>query len=202
MWPTLLTLWRTLSGKAPRKAGDRRRPACCLPCLEALEDRAVPAALGYSTYLGSPVEGVAVQPGDTTGAVYVASGGSVLKLNNGGTGLVSSTSVGGTLYALAVDAAGDAYVYGQGGSVPTTPNAIASSGAVFVAELNPSGNLVYATYLPGAAGNFSVMGYAGAIAVDASGNIYVTGGAAAGLPVTPGAYQTAYLGGGPVFQHL
>src|SRR5215831_3480419 len=128
MWPTLLTLWPTRSVKTPRKNGLRRRPAGCRPRLEVLEDRAVPAALSYSTYLGSAVEGVAVQPGDTTGAVYVATGGSVLKLNNGGTGLVYGTNVGGTLYGLAVDAAGDAYVIGGGGGVPTTPNAIASSG--------------------------------------------------------------------------
>jgi hypothetical protein len=197
MWPTLLTKWRTRFGKYLQKGKPRRHSAGCRPRLEVLEDRTAPAALGYSTYLGGPVEAVAVQPGDTTGAVYLASGSSVLKLNNGGTGLVYGTNVGGgTLYALAVDAAGDAYVYGQGGSVPTTPNAIASSGIMFVAELNPSGNLVYATYLPGADGFTDTKGFAGAIAVDGSGNIYVTGGAVAGFPVTPGAYQTAYLGGG------
>jgi hypothetical protein len=56
-----------------------------------LEDRTVPTALAYSTYLGGAVEAIAVGPGDTTGAVYAASGGSVLKLNNGGTGLVYGT---------------------------------------------------------------------------------------------------------------
>jgi hypothetical protein len=85
MWPTLLTLWRTRSGKTPRKGSPRRRPACCRPHLEVLEDRTAPAALSYSTYLGSPVLAVAVQPGDTTGAVYVATAGSTLKLTNGGT---------------------------------------------------------------------------------------------------------------------
>jgi hypothetical protein len=194
MWPTLLTLWRTLSRKAPRKGGPRRRLACRRLCLEALEDRAVPASLSYSTYLSSPVEAVAVRPGDTTGNVYVASGGSVLELNNGGTGLVSSTNVGGTLYGLAVDTAGNAYVIGNGGGVPTTANAIAasSSGNMFVAELNPTGGVVYATYLPGAVGYISALGFVGAIAVDGSGNIYVTGAALGGLPVTAGAFQTAY----------
>src|SRR5262245_20228535 len=189
MWPTLLTLWRTRPGKAPRKAGRRRRPACCRPRLEVLEDRTAPASLGYSTYLPATVKGVAVQPGDTTGAVYVASGGSVLKLNNGGTGLVYGTNVGGNLYGIAVDPAGDAYVIGGGSGVSTTPNAIASSGWMFVAELNPAGNLVYATYLPGAVGYVSTLGYAAGIAVDGSGNIYVTGGAQAGFPVTAGAFQ-------------
>jgi hypothetical protein len=203
MWPTFLTLWRVRSGKSVQKGKPRRHPAGCRPRLEVLEDRTAPAALGYSTYLGSAVEGVAVQPGDTTGAVYVASGTSVLKLNNGGTGLVYNTVVdqtpassGGSLYALAVDAAGDAYVIGRG-SVSTTPNAIASSGNMFVAELNPAGNLVYATYLPGAAAYISTLGYAAGIAVDGSGNIFVTGAAQAGLPVTAGAYQTAFGGGLP-----
>jgi hypothetical protein len=68
MWPTLLTLWRTLSGKPPRKGGPRRRPACRRLCLEALEDRAVPASLGYSTYLHGTVQAIAA---DSTGDIYV-----------------------------------------------------------------------------------------------------------------------------------
>jgi hypothetical protein len=195
MWPTFLNLWRTLSSKAPRQDRPRWRAARCRPSIELLEARAVPAALGYSTYLGSAVQAVAVGPGDTTGDVYAASGGSVLKLNNGGSGLVYGTNVGGTIYGLAVDAAGDAYVIGRGVGVPTTPNAIASSGNIFVAELNPTGGLVYATYLPSAVGNLvATRGDCGAIAVDGSGNIYVTGGAQAGFPVTAGAFQTTYLG--------
>src|SRR5262249_557332 len=63
----------------------------------------------------------------------------------------------------------------------------------FVAELNPTGSgLNYATYLPGTIdglnGSFSL---AGALALDGSGNIYVAGAAAAGLPVTTGAFQTS-----------
>jgi hypothetical protein len=50
------------SGKAPRQAGPRRHPTCSGLCLQVLEDRTAPAALSYSTYLGSPVEGVTVQP--------------------------------------------------------------------------------------------------------------------------------------------
>jgi hypothetical protein len=220
MWSTLLTLWRTRSGKAPRKAVPRRRPAGCRPRLEVLEDRTTPAALGYSTYLHGIVQAVAV---DQTGAVYVTgstdstlpttpgafqtsgSGAFVAKLNATGTGVVYATylgnSPGGTGYAgygIAVDAAGDAYVIGLNPNVPTTPNALASSGEVFVSELNPTGSaLVYSTYLPGAVG-FPTPGFTygcpGAIAVDGSGNIYVAGAAQAGFPVTAGAYQTAYVG--------
>ena len=49
MWPTLLNLWHTLSAKGPRKSNPRRRPVF-RPRLEALEDRAVPASLDWSTY--------------------------------------------------------------------------------------------------------------------------------------------------------
>jgi hypothetical protein len=80
-----------------------------------------------------------------------------------------------------VDAAGGAYVT-SGGTVT---------------KLDPGGAVVYQISLPGAVTGFgSTLGYAGAIAVDGSGNIYVTGAAQAGFPVTAGAWQTAYLGGG------
>jgi hypothetical protein len=120
MWPTLLTLWRTLSGKAPRKAGPRRRPAWCLPCLEALEDRAVPAALNYSTYLGGSSSVIYAVATDSSGNAYVAgtdnSGVFSAKLNATGTGLLYYTHLGNTIpgtsfkgaYGIAVDGAGDA----------------------------------------------------------------------------------------------
>jgi hypothetical protein len=118
-----------------------------------------------------------------------------MKLNNGGTGLVYGTNLGGKLSGIAVDAAADAYVIGSGAGVVTTPNAIASSGNVFIAEVNPVGVVVYATYLPGAVSNGggSTYGNVGTIAVDGSGNIYVAGAAQAGLPVTASAFQTAYV---------
>jgi hypothetical protein len=192
------------------------------PCLETLEDRTVPASLSYSTFLHGSVYATAV---DSAGDVYVTgntdsnllatpgafetsgSGAFVAKLNPTGTAVLYATYLGNTSSkfaqagtGIAVDAAGDAYVIGQNSNVPTTSNAIASSGTIFVAELNPTGSaLLYSTYVPGAVGypaTFSnTLGYAGAIAVDSSGNIYVTGSAQAGLPVTAGAYQRSYLDG-------
>jgi hypothetical protein len=167
--------------------------------LERLEDRAVPASLSYSTYFGT-VNAVAV---DSAGDAYVTGNGFVAKLNATGTAVLYNMSLnGGTGTGIALDAAGDAFVIGFGGNIPTTPNAIASSGGTnipaqddFVAELNPTGTaFLYASYLPGTVNDPSILGYSGAIAVDGSGNIDVAGTAEAGLPVTAGAFQTAYLG--------
>jgi hypothetical protein len=189
--------------------------------LERLEDRTVPASLSYSTFLHGTVYATAV---DSAGDIYVTgttdsnlpttpgafqtsgSGGAfVAKLNPTGTALIYATYLGnggegGT--GIAVNAAGDAYVISEGGTIPTTANAIASTpnsnnSTDFVAELNPSGSgLNYAIYLPGTMdGLFLTYSLAGAIVVDGSGNIYVAGAAVDGLPVTAGAFQAAPPGG-------
>jgi hypothetical protein len=219
MWPTFFTRWRTRFGKAPRLGGSRQRPAWRRPRLEGLEDRTAPAALGYSTYFHGSVQAIAV---DNTGAVYVTgsadstlpttpgafrtsgAGAFVAKLNATGTAVVWATYLGNSSYnnsdtagyGIALDAAGDVYVIGSDPTVPTTANAIASSGTIFVAELNSTGSsLQYSTYLPGGVGAGNIVyGDTGAIAVDGSGNIYVAGAARAGFPVTASAFQTAYLG--------
>jgi hypothetical protein len=70
---------------------------------------------------------------------------------------------------------------------------LAGSENVFVAKLNPAGSaLVYSTYLGG-----SVVDIGTSIAVDSSGNAYVTGATySSNFPTTSGAYQTAmpYVG--------
>src|SRR5207247_1172525 len=77
---------------------------------------------------------------------------------------------------------------------PTTPGAAQRTwgGAydAFVAKLNATGTaLVYATYLGGSNND-----YGSAIAVDASGNVYVTGSTwSINFPTTPGAVT---FGGG------
>jgi len=78
--------------------------------------------------------------------------------------------------AIAVDAAGDAYVAGSTSSTnfPTQSGLQASnagSSDAFVAKLNPSGAaLVYSTYLGG-----SNQDYGAGIAVDSGGDAYLTG---------------------------
>jgi hypothetical protein len=98
---------------------------------------------------------------------------------------------------VAINAAGEAYVVGTTSSLnfPTTPNSVqptlsgCSAGYcrdVFITKFNASGNaLVYSTYLGGSNDD-----YGGAIAVDSSGNAYVTGDTqSTDFPTTAGAVQ-------------
>jgi hypothetical protein len=96
--------------------------------------------------------------------------------------VIYSTYLGGTAedlgFGIAVDSAGNAYVTGETTSVdfPTANPAQSGTGGradVFVSKLNPSGTaLLYSTYL-GGSGSGGDVGYS--IAVDNSGNAYVTG---------------------------
>jgi hypothetical protein len=126
----------------------------------------------------------------------------VTKLDPAGSGVVYSTYLGGTGdekgQGIAVDSAGNAYVFGETTSTdfPTTPGAFQVTppgGAhdVFVAKLDPTGSaLVYSTYL-GGTGDEKGQG----IAVDSAGSAYVTGRTGSGdFPRTLGAVQ-ATLGG-------
>ncbi|HVC93504.1 MAG TPA: SBBP repeat-containing protein, partial [Pirellulales bacterium] len=108
----------------------------------------------------------------------------VSELNPAGNQILYSTYLGGSGgnsggNGIAVDSNGDAYVTGstQSTSFPTTPGAFQrtfdDTQDAFVAELNPTGGLIYSTYLGGGDG---VQGDVGAaIAVDAAGDAYVTG---------------------------
>ena len=103
---------------------------------------------------------------------------------------------------MAVDAAGAVYVVGTTdyfvSNLPATPGAFQTTrkGATdaFVAKLDPTGStLSYLTYLGGTgAGIDGQPDYGSSIAVDASGNAYVTGYTETkDFPVTPGAFQPA-----------
>jgi len=169
--------------------------------------------------------GIAV---DSAGAVYVTgntnstdfpttagafdrtfNGGSsdsfVVKLNPDGATLAYSTFLGGSsgedrTAGIAVDGSGSAYVagYTDSSNFPTTPGAYStssnSSTSAFASKLSADGSgLVYSTFLGG-----SGQDGATAIAVDASGNAYLTGYTlSAEFPATPGAYDTTpvHLGG-------
>ena len=124
----------------------------------------------------------------------------VTKFNRAGTGLVYSTYIGGSAsdrgYDIAVDSSGNAYIAGQtqSGDYPTTsgafittcPGGAGGCNTGVVTKLNPTGSaLVYSTYLGGNAN----MGATG-IAVNASGQAYVTGSTDGTFPTTAGAYQS------------
>ncbi|MCZ2114917.1 MAG: SBBP repeat-containing protein [Anaerolineae bacterium] len=134
----------------------------------------------------------------------------IAKLNPTGSALVYATVVGGASiddgYAIAVDSGNNAYVTGITRSpapptFPTTPGAYdttfnGGNYDAFVLKLNPAGTgLVYSTYL---GGNGDEWGYG--IAVDATGNAYVTGGTfSANFPATTGAFDTSHNGNEDAF---
>ncbi len=130
----------------------------------------------------------------------------VTRLNATGSALVYSTYLGGSGIeggrAIAVDSSGNAYVTGVTASSNfPTANAVQSGFGggqdAFVAKLNTNASglasRVYATFL-GGAGNFEVgLG----IAVDSSGNAYVTGGTnSSNFPTAPSPPFQAAFGGG------
>ena len=156
--------------------------------------------LAFSTYMGgsnSPVRSVAV---NTTGEAYIAgftasgdipttpgsiqpvfqpggNNGYVEKLNSAGTGLIYSTYFGvNTVYntqtiAIAVDAAGSAYVTGTATTVPTLNPIQLGPATGFLAKFAPDGSsLAYSTYLGG-----SGIDAPAAVAVDLSGGAHVVG---------------------------
>ncbi|MGA8108661.1 MAG: SBBP repeat-containing protein [Acidobacteriaceae bacterium] len=132
--------------------------------------------------------------------------GYVAKINPAGAGLLYASYLGGGTVtqanAVAVDAAGNAYVTGAATTnLATTSGAFESSAPgydAFVAKVNAAGSaLTYATYLGGSCSQsyLSGTGDAGfAVAVDGSGNAYVAGQACSqDFPVTQSAVQTAKL---------
>src|SRR6266852_5641612 len=158
--------------------------------------------LSYSTYLGGSGDDVGNAIAvDSSGNAYVtgftgstnfptksptqsASGGGfdafVAKLDPTGSTLFYSTFLGGSAddagNAIAVDSSGNAYATGNTLSTnfPTKNPLQPASGGVkdaFVAKLDPTGStLIYSTFLGGSAQDSG-----SAIAVDSSGNAYVTG---------------------------
>ena len=122
----------------------------------------------------------------------------VAKLNPSGASLVYATYLGGTGYeeaGISVDGSGNAYVVGStstagwatAGAYDTTFN---GNSDAFVAKVSPSGSsLLYATYLGG-----SGFENVGGIAVDGSGNAYITGRTNSDGWATGRAYDTTQNG--------
>jgi hypothetical protein len=180
------------------------------------------SALDYSTYLGGSGDDLGNDITlDTSGNAYVtgttgsndfptqapiqaANAGSndafVTKLNSAGTILTYSTYLGGSMddagNSIALDTSGNAYVAGTTGSndFPTqAPIQAANAGLndTFVTKFNSAGSaLTYSTYLGG-----SMDDLGNGIAVDISGNAYITGTTESDNFPTRDAFQ-ANRGGG------
>ena len=159
------------------------------------------------------VDGAVGDPFPTTpGAFQTVGGGAfVAKFNPTGTALIYSTRLGGNstemANGIAVDGSGNAYVVGQtySSNFPTTIGAfqrvkqVANYSNAFLTKLNATGTaLIYSTLLGGSVINTSnvsaSIGDAGqAIAIDGSGNAYITGTTlSADFPTTPNAVQGRY----------
>ena len=126
----------------------------------------------------------------------------ITKINSAGTDLLYSTYLGGSNddygSGIAVDGNGNAYITGMtdSGDFPTTPNAYDTTyngyADAFITKIDSTGtNLIYSTYLGGS--NSNDWGFE--IAIDGSGNAYITGYTySLDFPTTPGAYDTSYNG--------
>jgi hypothetical protein len=137
-------------------------------------------------------------------ATYQGGDAFVTKLSGSGSSLIYSTYLGGAdgdvAYAIAVDGGGNAYVTGYTFSSnfptlnPYQGTFQGGYGDAFVTKLSSSGaSLIYSTYLGGAEGDGG-----SDIAVDGSGNAYVTGGTFSSNFPTFNPYQM-YQGRGDVF---
>lgn len=176
----------------------------------------------YSTYLGGVFgevgQGIAV---DLAGSAWITGGtfsddfpsvagfqptnrglgdAFVARLNSAGSALVYSSFLGGTgtdeAAEVAVDTAGNAYVIGNTASTDfNTKNPLQANNRgqqdVFVSKVSPDGSqLVYSTYLGGLRSDIG-----NGIAVDQTGNAYITGSTISNNFPTQSPLQPAYGGG-------
>ena len=168
--------------------------------------------LGYSTYIGGTMEDRATDVAvDANGNVYVIGDATfasdapgtfgkdrdvfLWKFDPTGANLLYYATFGGRYNedgnAIAVDAAGNAYITGSTSSsdIPTTPNAYSMTPIktpnMFLAKIDttqPAGSsLIFSTHFP--ADN------ARGIALDGAGKVYLTGQASWNFVTTPGAFQ-------------
>jgi Bacterial Ig-like domain (group 3)/Beta-propeller repeat len=148
-----------------------------------------------------------LQPNYAGGGLYWGDA-FVSKFDPTGSALVYSTYLGGSAgdgaFSVAVDSEGNAYITGVTTSTDfPTKNALQPNyggggdyyGDAFVTKINAGGSaLVYSTYLGGSGGELSA-----GIAVDSSGNAYVTGITASTDFPTKNALQPANAGKTDVF---
>jgi hypothetical protein len=100
------------------------------------------------------------------------------------------------VYAMAVDSSGGVYIAGETDSTSLSASGLRSSRDAFVAKLNSAGTgLAYLTFL-GSTGQDAAWG----LAVDSSGNAYVTGtSTSSGFPTTTGVVYPSRAGAEDAF---
>jgi hypothetical protein len=151
------------------------------------------------------------QPNCSTCGTYIEA--FVSEVNSSGSALVYSTYIGGSVSTaigngIAVDALGNTYVVGTtqgpGGTTkpsdfPTTPGAFQTNcgdGGAFVTKFVPGGSaLIYSTCVHGTPGSSNNADQGMGIAIDSSGNAYITGYTQAiDFPTTAGVVETTCVG--------
>ncbi|HET9364091.1 MAG TPA: choice-of-anchor D domain-containing protein [Candidatus Angelobacter sp.] len=163
----------------------------------------------YSTNLPQTPTAVAL---DSAGNAYMTGQNAttrnvfINKLNADGTAFLYTTELvtsAGSGSAIAVDSGGNAYITGftlsntfptLNAFQPTFGNATTIFPNIpdaFVTKLDPTGALVYSTYLGGSGEDAG-----GGIAVDAAGNAVVVGSGELNFPTSPGAFQTTFTATG------
>lgn len=158
----------------------------------------------YSTYLPDIVGTLSAITVDAQGNAYVVGQTTThhayaIKLNADGSAFVYTKVLEGSdqesALAAVADAAGDLFVTGSTSSpdFPVSDGAVQSklAGAqnAFVTKLDPTGNIVFSTFLGG-----SGKDQASAVQIDGDGKVYVAGTATSlDFPTTPGTFQPAPL---------
>lgn len=158
-------------------SADPNRPgrllALSLNAIEESDDGGNTWAVGVK--LPFPVNMFSFAADWANGYLYAASSSAVVRIttNLANVTPVGPASIGGAVTSIAA-ANGIAYV------------ADAGSRDVYVTKLDPSGSVVYSTYFGGSGDDVAT-----GMAVDAAGNVYVTGSTTSlDFPVTKGAYAS------------
>jgi hypothetical protein len=208
---------------------DKHLPLVIDPAL--IYSTLVENILGTSGINGNEIDFSQAIAVDSAGAVYVTGSAAdtafVQKFNSTGSTLVYQAILSGGFSsgdAITVDAAGNAYVVGtvQGVGFPITPGSFSTTSACslsgfgscqqpFALKLDPTGKIIFSTYLAKATEVDTIGPRPASIAVDSTGALYIAGGledpsiinitpaTIPGLTPTPGAFQTVRKAGSNIF---
>lgn len=129
--------------------------------------------------------------------------------------LLGSTFVGGSSsemgIVIEVDDSGNVYISGvtMSSDFPTTPGTFDTSHNggftdIFITKLSPTGDIIYSTFIGGSSDDYDFddwyEAYVFGMAIDSSGNIYVTGETfSSDFPTTSGAFDTTFDGSTDAF---